>query len=175
MTGGHPYDAPVTDAEPAGVDEPLVRVRIRRFPVAMYARAQEHSDELIRELTLIAQQMHEHELHREVPGRLIVLIEDLTKRYAGFGAAPDERIARAVAAGEEEIDEVVFDVPASVGDAAARLDRMLDEADEFCRRGKDLLTLATPPDIVRFRKWYLAEFSRQAADAPPVPWPEFTG
>ncbi|MDP8936487.1 MAG: hypothetical protein M3O23_01920, partial [Actinomycetota bacterium] len=45
-------------------------------------------------------------------------------------------------------------MPAEVGPAAAEFNRLLDEADEFCRAG-DLLTLATPPDTAAFRRWFL--------------------
>jgi hypothetical protein len=51
---------------------------------------------------------------------------------------------------------------------------MLDEADEFCRRGRHLLTLETPPELVVFRKWYLQEFIDQIErGAEPTAWPEF--
>jgi hypothetical protein len=50
---------------------------------------------------------------------------------------------------------------------------MLDEADEYCRRGEHLLTLETPPELVRFRRWYLQEFVNQIAGAAPEPWPDY--
>jgi hypothetical protein len=50
---------------------------------------------------------------------------------------------------------------------------MLDEADEFCRQGKHLLTLATPPDLRRYRQWFLGEFVAQIGGRPPTPWPLF--
>lgn len=148
-------------------------VRILGLPVELYARAQEHSDELIRELTLIAQQMHEHELHRAVPVRLLALVEQLTQQYGGFTAEQDERMATAVANGDKEIDELVFHVPVGVAEAARQLGGLLDEVDEFCRNGQHLLTLETPPELVRFRTWYLGEFVRQEAGDPPLPWADY--
>jgi anti-sigma B factor antagonist len=46
---------------------------------------------------------------------------------------------------------------------------MLDEADAFCE--EELLTLQTPVDILRFREWFLSEFTRQIEDGlSPRPW-----
>jgi hypothetical protein len=50
---------------------------------------------------------------------------------------------------------------------------MLDEVDEFCRQGKHLLTLATPPELVAYRRWYLGEFIAQLAGRPATPWPDY--
>jgi hypothetical protein len=44
----------------------------------------------------------------------------------------------------------------------------LAEASEFCRRG-ELLTLATPPEYVAFREWFLDEIARQLGRNPPTP------
>jgi hypothetical protein len=50
---------------------------------------------------------------------------------------------------------------------------LLDEADEFCRAGDRLLTLAAEPELVAFRHWYLGEFWKQVEGAEPVSWPDF--
>ena len=54
--------------------------------------------------------------------------------------------------------------------AAAEFDALLDEADDYCRAGETLLTLATPAPALAFRRWFLGEFVRQAAGEPPRPW-----
>lgn len=59
--------------------------------------------------------------------------------------------------------------------ASKSLGAMLDEADEFCRQGKHLLTLAADEELVRFRRWYLAQFIDQAEGKPPVAWPDYQG
>jgi hypothetical protein len=46
---------------------------------------------------------------------------------------------------------------------------MLNRADDYCRQGA-LLTLATPDDLVAFRRWYLGEFRAQINGARPTPW-----
>jgi hypothetical protein len=47
---------------------------------------------------------------------------------------------------------------------------MLDDADEYCREGRHLLTLATPPDLLAYRRWYLQQFVDQARGRPATPW-----
>jgi uncharacterized protein YfaT (DUF1175 family) len=48
---------------------------------------------------------------------------------------------------------------------------MLDEADEYCRAGHHLLTLATPEELRVFRSWYLGQVAAQLSGAPAEPWP----
>jgi hypothetical protein len=57
--------------------------------------------------------------------------------------------------------------------AAAHLGDILDEADDYCRSGKLLLTLATPPPLVTYRKWFLSQFTEQAAGSPPTTWADY--
>jgi hypothetical protein len=69
---------------------------------------------------------------------------------------------------------VTYQIPVAASSAAQQLGSMLDAADDFCRAGQHLLTLATPPELVRYRRWYLGEFVAQLADGPATPWPEYT-
>jgi hypothetical protein len=152
------------DGGPGGLGDPakLVEVRLLQLPVALWARAAEHADELMREFTLIAADARTDGAS-SVPARLVTLVEELSSMYGGFGAGPEDQLNRAAADGVESID-LVFRVPAEVGPAARHLGELLDEADEYCRRGQHLLTLATPADQRELRWWYL----RQFVD----PWPE---
>jgi len=165
--------------------EPLVSVRLLELPVAMHARAQQHGDELLREFRLLAESVAvdradggdpsgaaAHELH--VPRRLIQLTERLTSRYGHFATEADARLEAAVATGQSSID-LEYRVPPEVGGAARELSALLEEADEFCREGRYLLTLSTPPDVARYRRWYLAQFVEQVAGADPLPWPKSAG
>lgn len=158
----------------SGDVEPIVRVQLLGLPLALQAKSQQHADELIRELTLIAEQLRSEGEVQALPPRLVDLVKELTVRYGGFTAEAEERIEQAMARGEESVD-VEMNVPASVGPAARHLSEILDEADEYCRAGRHLLTLATPPDAVRYRRWYLDEFIRQTDGQPPRPWPQFSG
>jgi len=136
----------------------LVEVRLLQLPVALWERAQEHGDELIREFTLMAAD-GDRGAALEVPARLTGLIQQLTARYGGFTA-------------EQEV-ELTFQVPAAAAKAAADLGQMLDAADGYCRAGQHLLTLATPAQSVTFRRWYLDQFIGQIGGALPTPWPEW--
>ncbi len=145
----------------------LVEVRLLEVPLDVLARARERKDGLTREFALIATSLPSD----AVPARLLRLARDLRSRYGGHTMGPQEQIDNAMDRGEQSID-VAFTVPAAARHAAVELLRVLDEADDFCRSG-DLLMLAAPPELVRFRQWYLGEFIRQIDGEPPTPWPEW--
>ena len=50
------------------------------------------------------------------------------------------------------------------------LGAIFDEADDYCRAGEHLLSLATPPEALAFRKWFINEFVAQIGGSAPVPW-----
>jgi hypothetical protein len=64
------------------------------------------------------------------------------------------------------------ELPATAAPALRGVAELLDEADEFCRSGQHLLTLATPSHLLEYRRWYLGELAAQLEGAPPKPWPE---
>jgi hypothetical protein len=147
-------------------------VRLLGVPLALLARSSEHHDELLREFQLLAIDPPTSSPGHEVPQRLLDLIAEINGRYAGLSDAADADREAALARGDATID-LTITVPASVAEACERLDRMFDDADEFCRAGDRLLTLATPPDAAALRHWYLGEFVRQVGGAEPVPWPAY--
>ncbi len=122
----------------------------------------------MREFRLIADQPTD--APSGVPRRLLELVQVLTSRYGGLNEEQENRIEQAIAAGEPFLDEIVFTIPRHAADASGQLGAMLDEADEFCRAGEHQLTLATPPDLVAYRRWYLDEFIAQIGGADPTPW-----
>jgi hypothetical protein len=152
----------------------LRTVRIVGAPVAIWARAQEHSDELIREFVLIASERERSGIDHDVPHRLTELIEEVTAQYGGFGEANEQKLLQAITAGVESLD-LVYEMPPEVVDAVRHLGELLDEADEYCRTGEHLLTLATPPEQLAFRRWFLDEFVRQIAGEPPLRWADYAG
>lgn len=147
----------------------LVEVRLIGVPVDAYGLASQHHDELRREFALIAQARGADD--RSVPARLLAVVEELNRRFASFTAGPGQDLEASLKDGRPTVD-VVYRVPVEAGPAAAEFDALLDEADEFCRAGAELLTLAAPPRAVAFRRWFLGEFARQAAGQPPTPWAE---
>jgi hypothetical protein len=146
----------------------FVEVRLLRLPLDIWQRTQEHVDGLLREFALIAQ---DDEARATTPGRLLDLVRQLTAGYGGFSAEQRRAMEAAAERGESEID-LTYHLPSGAAAAAQQLGDMLDEADEYCRRGDHLLTLATPPEELRFRKWFISEFVDQVNGAPPTPWPE---
>ncbi|MDQ1713692.1 MAG: hypothetical protein QOE45_3142 [Frankiaceae bacterium] len=147
-------------------------VRLIGVPLALIARSGEHHEELMREFQLLAIDPPTSTPGHEVPQRLLDLIATMTTQYGGISDAATAEREAASARGEESTD-ITITVPASVAEACIRLDRMLDEADEFCRQGERLLTMATPPDAAALRHWYLGEFVAQIGGAPPTSWPAY--
>ena len=151
------------------MEQPLVEVRLISLPLDVWRRTQEHTDDLLREFTLVAQ---DEEARAAVPGRLLALIDELRAGYGQFSAAQRLEMDAAVARGQLEID-LIYRVPPAVAGAAQQLGDMLDEADDYCLQGDHLLTLATPPEEQRFRRWFISEFVGQVGGRAPTPWPEY--
>ena len=147
----------------------LVEVRLLRLPVEVQRRASEHIDGLQREFDLIRRRDTSRD---DVPNRLLALIGELDAAFGGLNPQADEDLQRALDERQAEID-LVYRLPREAAAAAARLGELLDEADDYCRRGDVLLTLATPDESLRYRRWFLSQFIDQVAGADPVPWPEY--
>ena len=154
------------DETPHGDRDELVAVRILGLPLDLLGRARQHQDSLEREFRLITLARPEERTH--VTARLLNVIEELTERFGATGREWREQIEAAQARADRTIDLVAWVPPAAAG-ASRRLAALLAEADDFCRRG-DLLNLATPPDCVELRRWYLGEFVAQVGGADPTPW-----
>ena len=153
----------------------LYEVRVLQLPVPLWSRSQEQHDALMREFALMSVPSEESERERHVPTRLAQLIDTLTADFEGVSTEQEQQLYDAAAAGQPVIEELVYRLPRAAVPASQALGAMLDEADEFCRQGKHLLTLAADEELVRFRRWYLAQFIDQADGKPPVAWPDYTG
>ncbi|CAA9345177.1 MAG: hypothetical protein AVDCRST_MAG16-1977, partial [uncultured Frankineae bacterium] len=176
----HAGDRPavlVATAGGGGVTTPtagdLRQIRMLQMPVQVWAAAQEHHDELMREFALLSAGQEEADVQAApVPRRLMRLIHQLTTRFAGTADAQREQLFAAAAQGQEVIEELVYFLPPAAGPATVELARMLEEADEYCRSGQHLLTLQTPDEVRLFREWYLGQMREQIDGAAPVPWPD---
>lgn len=147
----------------------LVEIELRDFPVPISSTAQEHGDGLMREFSLIAT----GEASDAVPHRLLRLAERLEEQFGVYTTSYEQEVEAARARGAESIT-VRLHVPSAARAAAVELGDMLAEADEYCRRG-DLLSLVPPPEVLRFRNWYLEQFISQIDGKPPVPWTDDHG
>jgi hypothetical protein len=148
----------------------LVEVCIVGLPLAEQRLAAEHFDELLREFTLL----HLAGSGHGVPGRLLELRDELIARFQSFTARNAEALLRAAERGEATVD-LTYRLPSDFGFAAQQLGDLLDEADEYCREGSHLLTLATSERATRYRRWFLGEFTRQFAGEAPLPWEAYEG
>lgn len=149
--------------------ERLAEVRIVGLPLDVYKIAAEHFDELKREFALLRA---EAETADSIPNKLVTVSDQLTTRYSGFTTTPNDVRDKALRRGDATVD-LVYSVPLSVKEACVELEKLLDEADEFCRRGQHLLTLAAPPEVADFRRWFLDEFVNQIGGEAPMSWEEY--
>jgi anti-anti-sigma factor len=145
----------------------LHRVELRGIPVDLHLRATAAGDELRREFTLLVGERDAH----DVPVRLLALAEELSARFADVGDPARDAVDAAAARGVATAD-AVYEVPAEVADACEHLRTMLAEADDYCRRGQELLTLAPSEELVAYRHWFLDQFVQQIAGRPPRSWAE---
>lgn len=164
----HAPDAPET----SGDTDRIAEVRLPEFPLRLWAAAQQHVDELLREFTLLSMGEESGESAGHTPTRLLALIHELNTQYAGTTTETDAVRDAALTAGHDTM-ELVYQVPAAAREACIRLGEMLDAADDFCRDGDYLLTLATPLESLLFRRWYLDQFVHQIDGAGPVSWPQY--
>ena len=145
---------------------PLITVELLELPIAVHLRASEHTEALFREFEIIRRGDTATD---SVPARLHALIDELDGQFSAFTAEPRDQLRLAIDAGAPSVD-LEYRVPPAAIEAAARLRALLDEADEYCRAGQHLLTIATPPDAAAYRNWFLGEFIDQAAGQPARPW-----
>jgi hypothetical protein len=151
------------------VDSELVDVWCLGFPLEVHLRAQEHGEGLVRELTLIAQSTSPGS---DVPERLTAIVAELSSRFQGISDEPERVRDAALDRGETSID-LLYRLPRTAGPASQHLSEILDEADDYCRRGQHLLSLTTPPESLAFRRWFLGEIVRQLDGRPPTSWPDY--
>ena len=145
-----------------------VDVRLLGLPVAVYRRSQQHSDELHREFSLIVLGAR-GDSTPEVPERLLALTKEVRARFAPESAVLRQQLDEAEGRGDDVVD-VVTRIPLEARSSVVELGALLEEADDYCRQGDGLLTLATPSELVAFRRWFLGEVLSQMDGADPVPW-----
>ena len=151
-------------------DDPvLVQVQLLGVPLGLRARSVELGNDLVRELTLVS--LGADRSDAGVPERLLRVAEELRDAYGDFTAGPSRQFEEALDSGLETLD-VTYAVPAHAGPFAARLVQAFEDAEDFTREGRYLLSLAATPDVVAYRRWSLGEFERQTAGHPPLPWSE---
>jgi hypothetical protein len=136
------------------------RVFLLGCPVALSLRQDEHLDELVRELQLLA------------TDRSGAMAEDMRELLAGPAHARHlgRRTAlEAAAAGLATVD-IDMVLPREAGQAVLRLQELVSEADRLCDQ-EQLLTLASPPELRELRARMAHELSGQLTEgSTPVTW-----
>lgn len=163
MSGAQP--SPLGRYDDSSGDGTLHEVQLLNTPVRLLAAGRQHHDELMHEFAMLAVSLEDRDA---VPVRMLEMIDMLGTRYGRAADRPDALVDAAIARGDDVID-LTYQVPTHVVDAADALERMMNEADEFCRN-EQMLTLGRSEVQKRFAKWYLEEFRRQIAGEAPRPW-----
>ncbi|GAB7189524.1 hypothetical protein NUM3379_02300 [Kineococcus sp. NUM-3379] len=148
----------------------MVEVTLLRVPLLLRERSTQHGAELMRELALIAIGAAEGSAPSP-PRRLLDLAHEVQTTLGPFLTQATGELDEALARGEEFAD-VTYAVPRSITPVLVHMAQVQEQAEEFCREGRYLLTLAAPEDVLAFRTWLMEEFHRQSAGEAPRPWPE---
>ncbi len=128
--------------------------------------AREHHDGDMREFRLLA--LSAADTRHDLPARLVTLTQILGQRFGAARQRQDREIDEADARGADTVD-VSYDVPSTLARAVAVMDDLMTEADALCA-SESLMSLERPPLLREFGQWYVGEFIRQSAGAPPTRW-----
>lgn len=158
--------SPAADPAAPPLDPSVVLVG---YPVRLGRRQQEHNDELLRELSLLVITRATPGAQLHAPIRLLDMMDMLVRLYSSELETVSRQREEALARGELTID-LRYPAVAGTRKIISDYEAVAREVDDFCAEGA-LLTLATPPDLLRLRHWTLAEFYRQFDGEAPQPWP----
>ncbi|NAZ88767.1 hypothetical protein GTR00_22130, partial [Kineococcus sp. T90] len=151
-----------------GAGAELVDVHLLGLSLPLRARFVRYNEGLLRELTLI--RIGEQQAPAgSLPERLLEIAAQVNGVYAPFQARVEAAMDTAAAAGRDFCD-VTWSLPATAAPVVQRVRDVLEEADEFCRDERHLLTLPAPQELVAYRRWFFGEVLRQLAGRAPRPW-----
>lgn len=141
---------------------------LRDFPLRLWALQQQHTEEVLREFTLLLLGQESGQATHTAPRRLVALAEMLTHHYGALLDELTQARQDAYDAGADRMDSRVPLVP----DTEELLDQaraVLTAVDEYCSRG-DLLALARPDELRDLTDWSMRELVAQYRGAEPTPW-----
>ena len=155
-------------SEDGGAAEIVGEAVLRDYPLRIWARQQEHSDEILREFKLLVSGAQSGEADA-APAALLALAEMFSER---FGRLVDAITATRLAALEQGADRMDWRVPLprSTPELMRQVESVWRAVDEYCRSG-ELLALARPADVVALQDWSIRELVAQFEGAEPTPWP----
>lgn len=150
----------------------LLAIHALNLPLQLWAASKQHMEGLLREFELICI-ARDRDSQEDTPARLLAMVALLTQQYGPGTALRDAPILAALEAGQTHMDHTMI-FPIVLVEGTLRMVRelgsLLEESDEYCRQGEHLLTLATPPIIASYRRWYLREVTTQLQDGEATPW-----
>ncbi|WP_278258632.1 hypothetical protein [Nocardioides convexus] len=140
-----------------------VAVQINGVPVRAFGHFQRHYRDLRREIRLLALAHEDDYPLAKVLSEHFDALERPLRSNMGR-----EQVDEAHAEGRTSVD-LRLRMPRESARHIGGLIDLLDAADEFSRAQR-LLTAPRTADQRAFQIWFLGEFRRQSAGAPPVPW-----
>ena len=149
----------------------VVNIRLLGVPLELRRRVMEHSEEVLREVQLMAADESDP-TGRTVIQRLARLRQDWPARYRQLSVDVRRRLDSAADSGLASVD-VTYYAGREVVDVMVAMEQLFDELEDLCRAGS-LLTLAAPPDCVAYRRWVLGQYIDQLAGHPPTSWPQWS-
>lgn len=142
---------------------------LRDFPLRVWSRSRQHSDEVMREFMLMLEGERSGQTSLDVPRALVDLASMFTTQ---FGPLLDQLYAtreQALAEGRDRMDSEVALVPGTP-ELLTRVREVMEAVDEYCRTG-DLLTLERDKTQRQLFDWTLAELVAQYEGREPTAWP----
>jgi hypothetical protein len=150
----------VTDGNGAAVRP----VRLEHLSVSHLVATRRHLDDLLQEFRLIGSGMETGILDVEVPRRLVALAEALNQRYESERLINRQMVDAAIERGDETVTLELL-VPVDAAGLIEEYRDLLEQADEYCRRGA-LLTLELPREMAEFRRQVFDDLLRQLRPDP---------
>ena len=140
---------------------------LRDYPLRLWARQQQHTDEVLREFNLLIGGAAVGV--DSAPVQLVQLAEMFTLR---FGTLIDEINARRQAEYDKGADRMDsrIPLPRATPELMRQYEGVWQAVDAYCASGQ-LLTLSRPPEMVALQAWSTGELVRQYEGADPTPWP----
>ena len=157
-------------------DRGLCEVRLIGVPLRLRQRTLEHADEVMREVQLLERDDASDSGDAVADDGVIARITSLRNRFSpeyNEMAATVRRLLDDAEAADEPSADVSYHVSRDVIGVIMDMQLLLDELDAYCRAG-DLLTLASPPDCIAYRRWVLSQHVEQLAGRPPTSWPDWS-
>lgn len=155
-------DEPGDDHEPR-LPPGWTLVRLAQCPVVLSLHADQHLDELVRELQLLSADRDNDRSQAIATEIRDLLATPAHARLTGRRIAEEAR-----ARGLEHVD-IEMAMPREFAPLVVRLQDAVSRADELCR-ANELLTLASPPDVRELRAWMTDAIVTQVEGARPVTW-----